>query len=137
MWVRLFIFIFNFFISCKKRFFPKFEPLNSGCSLSAGAADVQVLMVRKKIVVILYVHPFISPSSREMLNYPRERFRKLTFGVLALRQSEALALSSGRGLMLEMSAFKIFHGGNSTFINSFQKIKFLFYSPTDIVPQVL
>ena len=88
-------------------------------------------------MVILYVHPFISPSSRERLNYPRERFRKLTFGVLALCQSEALALYSGRGLMLETSAFKIFHGGNSAFINSFQKIKFLFYSPTDTVPQFL
>jgi len=127
----------TFLFLAKKRFFPKFEPLNSGCSLSAGAADVRVLTVRKKIVVILYVHPFISPSSRERLNHPRERLRKLTFGVLALRQSEALALSSGRGLMLERSAFKIFHGGNSTFINSFQKIKFLFYSTTDTVPQFL
>ena len=28
--------------------------------------------------------------------------------------------------MLETSPFQIFHGGNSTFINSFDKIKFLF-----------
>ena len=33
---------------------------------------------------------------------------------------------SDEGLTLETSAFKIFHGGNSTFINSFDKTKFLF-----------
>ena len=42
-----------------------------------------------------------------MLNCHRERLRKLTFRALALRQSE------------------IFHGGNSTFINSFDKTKLL------------
>ena len=31
-----------------------------------------------------------------------------------------------QGLMLETSAFLIFHSGNSTFINSFDKTKFLF-----------
>ena len=31
-------------------------------------------------------------------------------------------------LLLETSAFKTFHGGNSTFINSFDKTKFLFSS---------
>ena len=30
------------------------------------------------------------------------------------------------GLTLETSAFQIFHGGNSTFINSFDKTQFLF-----------
>ena len=52
-----------------------------------------------------------------MLNYHRERFRKLTFRALALR------LRSDEGLTLETSAFLIFHGGNSTFINSFDKTK--------------
>ena len=131
LWVRLLIFLSNFFISCIKRFSPKFELLNSGCSLSAGAADVLVLMVRKNIVVILYVHPFISPSWRDRLKYHRERFRKLTFRALAPRQNEALALPSDKRLTLEMSTFKIFHGWNSTFINSFERTKFLFYSPTD------
>ena len=56
-----------------------------------------------------------------MLNYHRERFRKLTFRALALRQSEG-----NEGLTLETSAFLIFHGGNSTFINSFDKTKLLF-----------
>ena len=41
---------------------------------------------------------------------------------LALRQSE---WRSDEGLTLEKSAFQIFHGGNSTFINSFDKTKFL------------
>ena len=39
--------------------------------------------------------------------------------------------------MLKMSAFWIINGGNSTFINSFDKTKFLFHSPTDTVPQFL
>ena len=30
-----------------------------------------------------------------------------------------------QGLPLETEAFRIFHGGNSTFINSFDKTKFL------------
>ena len=34
-------------------------------------------------------------------------------------------------------AFQIFHGGNSTFTNSFEKTKFLFHSPTDAAPQFL
>ena len=34
--------------------------------------------------------------------------------------------SSDEGLTLEKSAFQIFHGGNFTFINSFDKTKFLF-----------
>ena len=33
---------------------------------------------------------------------------------------------SDEGLTLETSAFQIFHGGNLTFINSFDKSKFLF-----------
>ena len=35
-------------------------------------------------------------------------------------------IRSDEGLTLETSAFQIFHGGNSTFINSFDKTKFLF-----------
>ena len=34
-------------------------------------------------------------------------------------------IRSDEGLTLETSAFEIFHGGNSTFINSFDKTKFL------------
>ena len=37
-------------------------------------------------------------------------------------------IRSDEGLTLETSAFQIFHGGNSTFINSFDKTKFLYYS---------
>ena len=37
----------------------------------------------------------------------------------------------------ETSASQIFHGGNSTFINSFDKTKFLLHSPTDAAPQFL
>ena len=40
----------------------------------------------------------------------------------------ALAFRSDEGLMLETSAFQNFHGGNFTFINSFDKTKFLFCS---------
>ena len=56
--------------------------------------------------------------SRERSNYHRERFGKLTFRPLNLR------IRSDKGLTLETSAFQIFHGGNSTFINSFDKAKF-------------
>ena len=35
-------------------------------------------------------------------------------------------IRSDEGLTLETSAFQIRHGGNSTFINSFDKTKFLF-----------
>ena len=47
----------------------------------------------------------------------------VTFGAEQLRSDE--------GLTLETSAFQIIHGGNSTFINSFDKTKFLFrFEPT-------
>ena len=36
-----------------------------------------------------------------------------------------MAIRSDEGLTLETSAFQIFHGGNFTFINSFDKTKFL------------
>ena len=35
-----------------------------------------------------------------------------------------LVLLSNKGLMLKMSAFQIFHSGNSTFVNLFDKTKF-------------
>ena len=38
------------------------------------------------------------------------------------------SIRSDEGLTLETSAFYIFHGGNSTFINSFDKTKFLLKS---------
>ena len=37
---------------------------------------------------------------------------------------QSVAICSGESLMLEVSAFQVFHGGNSTFINSFDKTKF-------------
>ena len=47
-------------------------------------------------------------------------------------------LRSDEGLTLEMSAFRIVHGGNSTFINMFWLNQiFLFHSPTDAAPQFL
>ena len=52
------------------------------------------------------------------VNYHRERFKELTFRPLTLR------IRSDKGLTLETSAFQIFYGGNSTFINSFDKTKF-------------
>ena len=40
--------------------------------------------------------------------------------------SSTKIIRSDEGLTLETSAFQIFHGGNFTFINSFDKTKFLF-----------
>ena len=40
--------------------------------------------------------------------------------------SKQLNIRSDEGLTLETSAFQIFHGDNFTFINSFDKTKFLF-----------
>ena len=37
-------------------------------------------------------------------------------------------MRSEEGLTLETSALQIFHGGNSTFINSFDKTKFLCFT---------
>ena len=56
-----------------------------------------------------------------------ERFEKLTFQMLALSRSD-------EGLTIQISAFQIFHDGNSIFINSFDKTKFV-HSPTDTAPQ--
>ena len=43
-----------------------------------------------------------------------------------------------KGLTLEMSAFcKLFHRGNSTFINWFDKTQFLRHFPSDAAPQFL
>ena len=47
------------------------------------------------------------------------------------------SIRSDEGLTLETSAFKIFHGGYSTFINSFDKTQFLPHSRTDAAPQIL
>ena len=44
------------------------------------------------------------------------------------RLKDQKLIRSDEGLTLETSAFLIFHGGNSTFINSFDKTKFLFWS---------
>ena len=47
------------------------------------------------------------------------------------------SIRSDEGLTLETSDFLIFHGGNSAFINSFDKTKILFHPPTDAVPHFL
>ena len=54
--------------------------------------------------------------------------RRLLFNVVlsVSPSSERMTKGSDEGLMLETSAFQIFHGGNSTFINPFHKTKFLF-----------
>ena len=49
---------------------------------------------------------------------------EMTFGGLDFPNS----ICSDEGLTLETSAFQIFHGGNSTFINSFDKTKFFLIS---------
>ena len=41
--------------------------------------------------------------------------------------SYIIYIRSDKGLMLETSAFLIFHGDNSTFINLFDKTKFFIY----------
>ena len=41
------------------------------------------------------------------------------------QKSYVIIRRSDEGLTLETSAFSIFHGGNSIFINSFDKTKFL------------
>ena len=51
--------------------------------------------------------------------------------------NELIKVRSEKGLTLETLAFQIFHGGNSTFINSFDKTIFLFHSSTGVVPQFL
>ena len=45
-----------------------------------------------------------------------------SFGIIA----ENFEVYENDILTLETSAFRIFHGGNLTFINSFDKTKFLF-----------
>ena len=52
-------------------------------------------------------------------------------------RSVAWAIRSDEGLTLETSTFQIFHGGNSTFTNSFDKHQIFFHSPTDSAPQFL
>ena len=52
---------------------------------------------------------------------------KKKIGGLGHFNSSPSVVSPGVGLTLETSAFRIFHGGNSTFINSFD----LFHCQTD------
>ena len=47
------------------------------------------------------------------------------------------SIRSDERLTIETSVFLNSHGGNSTFINSFDKTKFLFDSLTDAAPQFL
>ena len=70
-----------------------------------------------------------------MLNYHRDRFKSFTVVIQPLsprlikpnyqhERFQALLIHSDEGLMLETPAFLIFHSGNFTFINSFDKTKF-------------
>ena len=54
-----------------------------------------------------------------------------------MKQYELVRVRSDERLTLETSAFQIFHRGNSTFINSFHKTKFVFHCSTDAVAQFL
>ena len=45
------------------------------------------------------------------------------FRALALHQRKYAGIRSDEGLTLETSAHSIYHGGNSPFINSFDKTK--------------
>ena len=51
--------------------------------------------------------------------------------------NELIKIRSDKGPTLATLAFQIFYGGNSTFIESFDKTKLLFHSSTDVVPQFL
>ena len=51
---------------------------------------------------------------------------KLLYTLIYTTTTHNSSIRSDEGLTLETSAFQIFHGGNSTFINSFDKTKFLF-----------
>ena len=59
-------------------------------------------------------------------NYLCERFGKLTFQELdpSSEQIKRPIIRSDEGLMLETSTFQIFHQGNLTFSNSFDKNNF-------------
>ena len=54
-----------------------------------------------------------------------------------MKQNELIRVRSDKRLTRETSAFQIFHRGNSTFVNSFHKTKFVFHSSTDVVAQFL
>ena len=53
---------------------------------------------------------------------------KLLLTLLKTNSTHNSSIRSDEGLTLEMSALQMFHGGNSTVINSFDKTKFLFHS---------
>ena len=77
-----------------------------------------------KVCLILALNKFL--VSKETVVLRRWERSKQKFGFI-----KRVCPSSDRsdeGLTLETSAFQIFHGGNFTFINSFDKTKFLFYS---------
>ena len=56
---------------------------------------------------------------------------------LLLKTLYTVYRANDEGSILKTSAFQIFHGGNSTFISSFDKTKVLFHSPNDATPQFL
>ena len=72
--------------------------------------------------LILYYNEALPRSWELVLKEGRERnLQTMKFTFPASSKSR----QSDEGLTLERSAFLTFHGGNSTFINSFDKTKFL------------
>ena len=72
--------------------------------------------------IIVMIYDVLPRSWKLVLKEGRERNMqtvKFTF------RTSSKSLQSDEGLTLETSAFLTFHGGNSTFINSFDKTKFL------------
>ena len=73
-------------------------------------------------------HPLVY-SQIHVIIFPTKA--KLLYTLIKTNSTHNSSIRSDEGLTLETSAFQIFHGGNSTFMNSFDKTKFLFHSPTD------
>ena len=71
---------------------------------------------------LLFFFFFFYQTNLSRSNCHRQRFRKLTFGAFA---PHIVSIHSDERLMVETLTFQIFHGSNSTFINSFDKTKLL------------
>ena len=75
-----------------------------------------------------------SLNEQQKVYYHRFKLSQITLmKQYIVLSNELTKVRSDKGLTLETLAFRIFHGGNSTFINSFDKTKFLFHSSTDVV----
>ena len=73
----------------------------------------------------LLIAAVIKPEGRGFNSHPGQSFPLSLYGPNSINKANA-HIRSDEGLTLETSAFQIFHGGNSTFINSFDKTEFLF-----------